>query len=122
VTSGALPRFDAGSRVAKLRLEADNPGLTLRPEMLVDVELSIGVPEVTTVPASAVIHAGATATVFVDRGDGHFEPRTVVTGRRFGDRVEIADGLDPGESIVVGGAFLVDAERRMRRADASGPR
>ena len=122
VTSGALPRFDAGSRVAKLRLEADNPGLVLRPEMLVDVEMSIVVPDVTTVPASAVIHAGATKTVFVDRGEGRFEPRTVTTGRRFGDRVEIADGLSPGESIVVAGAFLVDAERRMRRAEASGPR
>lgn len=122
VTSGALPRFDTGSRVAKLRLEADNPGLVLRPEMLVDVEMSIVVPDVTTVPASAVIDAGATKTVFVERGEGRFEPRIVATGRRFGDRVEIADGLSPGESIVVAGAFLVDAERRMRRAEASGPR
>ena len=120
VTSGALPRFDAGSRVAKLRLEADNPGLTLRPEMLVDVEMTVVAPDVTTVPASAVIDAGATKTVFVDRGEGRFEPRTVATGRRFGDRVEIAGGLDPGESIVVSGAFLVDAERRMRRGEPSG--
>lgn len=119
VVSGALPRFDAGSRVAKLRLEADNPGLTLRPEMLVDVDLSLVVPDVATVPASAIVEAGAETTVFVERGEGRFEPRPVAIGRRFGDRVEIAGGLTPGESVAVAGAFLLDAERKMRAAGAS---
>ena len=112
--SGALPGFDAESRTATLRLEADNPGLALRPDMLVDVELPVVVPDVTTVPASAVIEAEGGATVFIAQGDGRFEPRVVRTGRRFGDRVEISSGLAPGESIVVAGAFFVDAERRMR--------
>jgi RND family efflux transporter MFP subunit len=104
--SGALPRFDATSRTAKLRLEADNPGLVLRPDMLVDVELPVTLPDVTTVPASAILDAGGGKTVFVDR-DGRREPRSVRIGRRFGDRVEIVEGLAPGESIVVSGAFLV---------------
>jgi len=122
VASGALPRFDAGSRVAKLRLEADNPGLALRPEMLVDVEMAVVGPDVTTVPASAVIDAGAEQTVFVDRGEGRFEPRHVATGRRFGDRIEIQSGLAEGESVVVAGAFLMDAERRLRRENPTEPR
>ena len=34
------PRFDPVSRTLQVRLEADNPGLLLRPDMFVDVELS----------------------------------------------------------------------------------
>jgi Cu(I)/Ag(I) efflux system membrane fusion protein len=72
----------------------------------VDVELPVTLPDVTTVPASAILDAGGGKTVFVDR-DGRREPRSVRIGRRFGDRVEIVEGLAPGESIVVSGAFLV---------------
>jgi Cu(I)/Ag(I) efflux system membrane fusion protein len=52
--------------------------------------------------------------VFVDRGNGHFEPRLVETGWRSGDDVEVTKGLEPGESIVVSGTFFVDSESRMR--------
>jgi YHS domain-containing protein len=70
------------------------------------------------VPADAVIDTGMRKTVFVDRGNGVFEPREVETGRRLGDRVEIVGGLTPGESIVVSGNFLVDSESRMKLAAA----
>src|SRR5207248_8269535 len=54
-----------------------------------------------SVPASAVLDAGSVKTVFLDRGNGHFEPRQVTTGARFtdakGDRVEIISGLKAGE-------------------------
>jgi Cu(I)/Ag(I) efflux system membrane fusion protein len=115
VVSGALPRFDASSRTAKLRLEADNPGLSLRPDMIVDVEIALSIPDVLTVPASAVGDAPGTKQVFVDAGGGRYEPRPVRVGRRFGDRVEIVSGLSEGDAIVVSGAFLLDAERHLRR-------
>ena len=54
----------------------------------------------------------------MDRGNGYFEPREVETGWRFGDRVEIVKGLEPGEKIVVSGNFLIDSESRMRLAAA----
>jgi multidrug efflux pump subunit AcrA (membrane-fusion protein) len=63
-------------------------------------------------PDATVI--GADTTVFVDRGNGHFEPRLVETGWRSGDDVEVTKGLEPGESIVVSGTFFVDSESRMR--------
>jgi RND family efflux transporter MFP subunit len=116
--SEALPRFDGESRTLKLRLEAENPDLILRPDMFVDVEFRIHLTEATTVPADAVIESGLRKTVFVDRGEGIFEPRTVETGWRFGGRVQIVRGLHPGESIVVSGNFLLDSESRMREGDA----
>jgi membrane fusion protein, copper/silver efflux system len=118
--SEALPRFDAESRTLKLRLEVANPNLILRPDMFVDLAFSISLPEATTVPADAVVESGLRKTVFVDRGEGMFEPRTVETGWHFGGRVQIVHGLNPGESIVVSGNFLLDSESHMRSGDAGG--
>jgi Cu(I)/Ag(I) efflux system membrane fusion protein len=57
--------------------------------------------------------SGLKKTVFVDKGEGRFERRTVQTGWRLGDRVQIVNGLEAGERIVVSGNFLVDSESRM---------
>ena len=109
-----LPQFDASSRTLKLRLEADNPQFTLRPDMLVDVEIDVTMPSAIVVPADAVIDAGRTQTVYADTGDGSFEPRMVETGWRHGGDVEILRGLRQGERIVTSATFLVDSESRLR--------
>ena len=116
--SEVLPQFDANSRTLKVRLEVDNPGFILRPDMFVDVQLPISLPPTITVSADAVLDSGVKKTVFVDRGEGIFEPRSVETGWRLGDRIEIVEGLKPGERIVVAGTFLLDSESRMRLAAA----
>ena len=116
--SKILPQFDAASRTLKVRLETDNPGFVLRPDMFVDVELPISLPPAISVPADAVLDSGLRKTVFVDRGNGFFEPEKVETGWRIGDRVEIVKGLQPGERIVVSGNFLIDSESRLELAAA----
>jgi RND family efflux transporter MFP subunit len=112
--SNVLPEVDPTTRTLKLRLEADNPGYALRPEMFVDVELPVTVPPGLTIPADALLDSGLRQQVFVDRGDGFFEPRSVKTGWRFGDRVQITEGLKEGERVVSSGTFLVDSESRLR--------
>jgi Cu(I)/Ag(I) efflux system membrane fusion protein len=112
--SNVLPQVDAATRTLKLRLEADNPGFALRPEMFVNVELPARVPPGLTVPLDALIDSGREQHVFVERNRGIFEPRQVQTGRRFGDRVQIVRGLTEGERVVTGGTFLVDSESRLR--------
>jgi multidrug efflux pump subunit AcrA (membrane-fusion protein)/YHS domain-containing protein len=116
----ALPQFDPQSRTLRTRFELENPGYLLRPDMFVDVEIQVNMPTAVTAPADAVIDTGRRSTVYVDRGDGHFEPRPVETGWRLGDRVEITSGLHPGERIVVSGNFLIDSESRMRLAAVNG--
>jgi len=113
-----LPQFDPQTRTMKVRLTADNPGYPLRPDMFVDLEIPVRMPPAITVPAEAVIDAGTRKTVFVDRGEGRFEPRPVETGWMMGGRVEITKGLMEGENIVVSGNFLVDSESRMQLAAA----
>jgi len=116
--SATLPQFDPATRTLKVRLEADNPGYVLRPDMFVDVELPVTFPPAIAVPADAILDSGLRKTVFVDRGNGYFEPRQVETGWRFANRVEIVKGLEPGERIVVSGNFLIDSESRMELAAA----
>ena len=117
--SPVLPQFDPATRTLKVRLVADNPGYVMRPDMLVNVELPVNGPPAIIVPVGAVLDSGLKKTVFVDKGNGFFEPRQVETGRTLGERVEIARGLMPGEKIVVSGNFLIDSEARMQQA-ASG--
>jgi Cu(I)/Ag(I) efflux system membrane fusion protein len=111
-----LPQFDANTRTLKVRLELDNPGFVLRPDMFVDVEFPATLPPALTVPADALLDSGLRKTVFVDRGSGSFEPRQVETGWRLGNRVEITKGLEEGERIVISGNFLIDSESRLQAA------
>jgi RND family efflux transporter MFP subunit len=121
VVSKTPPQFDPASQTMKVRLELANPGAVLRPEMYVDVELEAERPEAVTVPAEAVLDAGVRKTVFVEAGEGRFEPRDVETGWRAGGRVEILRGLSAGERIVVSGTFMVDSESQLRFAAAGAP-
>jgi Cu(I)/Ag(I) efflux system membrane fusion protein len=117
VSRTVLPLFDPATQSSKVRLEADNPGFTLRPDMFVDVDVRIPRASGIVVPAGAVIMSGLRSTVFVETAPGVFEPREVETGARAGDRVEIASGLAAGERIAVSATFLLDSETRMKRHD-----
>ncbi|MHC1744568.1 MAG: efflux RND transporter periplasmic adaptor subunit [Syntrophobacteraceae bacterium] len=118
VVTHVPPRFDPVTRALKVRLEMENPGNVLRPDMFVDVEFAVTSPPAVTVSVDAVLDSGTRKTVFVDLGNGRFEPRTVETGWRLGGQVEIVGGLMPGEKIVTSGNFLVDSESRMKLAAA----
>ena len=109
-----LPQFDAASRTLQVRLEAENRGFALKPDMYVDLEFAVRTPAGNVVPREAVIDSGMKKTVFVAKGSGYFEARLVRTGWRMGDRVEIIEGLEAGERIVVSGNFLIDSESRMQ--------
>ncbi len=112
------PLWDESSRTLKIRLDVHNRDLVLRPGMFVDVELPIQRPPALIAPADAVVDSGLRKAVYVDCGNGSFEPRTVETGWRFGDMVEITKGLEAGERVVVAGNFMLDSESRMRLAAA----
>jgi RND family efflux transporter MFP subunit len=116
--SEVLPIFDPATRTLKIRLETDNTGFALRPDMFVNVGLPISLPPCIAVPVDALIDSGLKRTIFVDLGNGLFEPREVETGWRLGNRVEIVKGLKPGERIAISGTFLIDSESRLELAAA----
>src|SRR5262245_19101843 len=117
VSGDVLPQFDPVTQSSKIRLDIDNPGFALRPDMFVDVNLLVPYAATITIPAEALVATGLTNRVFVEQSVGVFESRQVRTGRRLGDCVEVLDGLSEGDRIVVSGTFLLDSETRMHGHD-----
>ena len=117
VSAAVLPQFEPTTQSSKIRLEIDNADFVLHPDMFVDVNLLVPYATTITVPIEALVATGLTNRVFLERSAGVFESRQVHTGRRFGDRVEVLDGLSEGDRIVVSGTFLLDSETRMHGHD-----
>jgi RND family efflux transporter MFP subunit len=112
------PQVDPTSRTLKVRLEAENPDLRLKPDLFVNVEFRMSLAARVTVPANAVVNTGTRRLVYVDLGGGRLEPRRVETGDRAGDRIQILSGLRAGERVVAAGTFLVDSEAQLQNAAA----
>jgi multidrug efflux pump subunit AcrA (membrane-fusion protein)/YHS domain-containing protein len=117
--SDVLPQIDPTTRTFKLRLEADNPGFVLRPEMFVDVHLSVRLPAGLSVSADALVDSGLTKRVYVESEPGVFEARNVETGWRLGDRIQVLRGLHAGERVVSAGTFLLDSESKLASSEMS---
>jgi Cu(I)/Ag(I) efflux system membrane fusion protein len=111
------PHLNAQTRTARVRIELANPEGLLRPDMYVDAEINTGNPApVLSVPDSAVLDTGSRQAVFIDKGQGRFEPRDVKLGPRGGGYVEIREGVADGEPVVVSANFLIDAESNLKAA------
>jgi Cu(I)/Ag(I) efflux system membrane fusion protein len=114
------PTLDPASRTLRIRLEFRNrsgaAGLQLRPGMYGNVLLALPATTGLMVAAEALVDTGDVQYVFVAREGGRFEPRRVKAGARVGDRVEIAEGLTEGETVVTTANFLIDSESRLRAA------
>ena len=111
------PHLMKETRSARVRIVLPNPDLALLPDMYVDVEIATGSDKaVVAVPVSSVIDSGSRQVVIVDLGDGRFEPRAVKLGRRGSEYVEVLDGIRDGDSVVVDGNFLIDAESNLSSA------
>ncbi|MBI5396990.1 MAG: efflux RND transporter periplasmic adaptor subunit [Verrucomicrobia bacterium] len=110
------PYLEGQTRTVKVRLEAPNPALKLKPDMWANVELQVESGDVLTVAASAVIDTGGRYVAFVSKGDGHLEPRELKVGRRNDDYFEVLGGVSAGEKVVTRALFLVDSESQLKAA------
>ena len=111
------PTLSAETRTVPVRVELANPGGLLKPGMFAQVELPVGAKgQVVTVPVSAVIDSGTRQIVLVEKAAGRFEPRDVKLGARSDTHVEVLDGVDDGEPVVVAANFLIDAESNLKAA------
>jgi Cu(I)/Ag(I) efflux system membrane fusion protein len=112
------PYLDERTRQINVRLDFANPKLSLKPGMYATVVFQgTQTSSRVLVSRSAVIDTGERQVAFVALGQGRFEPRAVHMGAETEDgKVEILDGLKPGERVVTSGQFLIDSEARMREA------
>ncbi len=110
------PLLDPATRSARARIVIDDPGRVLAPGMYVDVAIAVSLGEVPAVPQDAVMATGAKHIVFVDKGQGLFEPRDVIVGMKADGFYAVQSGLAEGEVVVTSGNFLIDSESRLQAA------
>lgn len=112
------PYLESESRDLIIHITFPNTRGELKPGMYADVLLTAKLPgKHLLIPSSSVISTGERELVFVYRGDGIFEPRSIRTGVTGGpDEVQVIEGLKEGESVVVSGQFLLDSESRFQEA------
>jgi Cu(I)/Ag(I) efflux system membrane fusion protein/cobalt-zinc-cadmium efflux system membrane fusion protein len=110
------PQLDPATRTAKVRVEIQNPDLTLSLGMFVNIRLDQPLGRQLVIPASGVFQTGTRQVAFVDKGKGYFEPRDIEVGARAGDDVVVSKGLRAGEHIVTSANFLIDSESQLQAA------
>jgi cobalt-zinc-cadmium efflux system membrane fusion protein len=98
---------DPETRTVKVRTEVPNPDGRLKPDMFANVEIITDVHRTAiSIPQSAVLNDSGKTVVFVADGSG-YKKRVVTAGIQGNDRVEIVDGLNAGDKVVVKGNYLL---------------
>tara|TARA_R110002096_G_scaffold426490_3_gene636360 strand:+ start:11480 stop:13150 length:1671 start_codon:yes stop_codon:yes gene_type:complete len=113
------PYLESKSRTIKVRLEFANPGLRLKPDMYANVTIAADRRDAAiVVPSEAIVRSGSREQIFIDIGDGKFEPREVTIGIAADGLTQILNGVDEGERVVTSSQFLIDSESKLREATA----
>ena len=112
------PTLNTEARTVRVRVEFTNPKLKLKPGMYGNVTLQTDAVKTLVVPKDAVLNTGLRQLVFMDRGQGRYEPTLVKLGRRSQDSVEVMEGLKEGDRIVTSANFLLDAESKLASASS----
>jgi len=74
------PTVQEKTRTITVRIDVDNTGGALKPDMFADVELRSDMGTGLVVSDSAVVDTGDRKLVFLDRADGTLEPREIEVG------------------------------------------
>ncbi len=105
------PMVGTGSRNVELIVAMDNPG-QWRAGGSVTAQVVLDQREGLVVPLASLVRRPAGQVVFVYDGENHAIERPVQVGLRSSDWIEIIDGLNEDEAVVVDGAgFLTDSAR-----------
>jgi len=103
--------FDPVTRSMRVRIELENPGIRLRPEMLATVQIEAGASKLQlTVPLDAVQQVNDQDVLFVKKADDRFEVRPVRISEPVNGRIVVMDGLKPGDMVVTRGSFVVKSQ------------
>ena len=125
-------RLDETTRSALVRADFPNADRTLRPGMLVNVELGTATREALLVPEIAVVQIGRDSFVYRVGADDSVERATVEVGSRSNGRAELLSGVKVGDRIVIEGTGKLrpgariaerggDTPARSGASDAAGP-
>ncbi len=114
------PYLDPKTRRGRVRIEVKNKDGLLKPGMYTSVYLQVPLGERLAVPEEAVLYGGENNVVFLDLGEGRIRPKRITLGVRSAipgldeNFVEVIDGLNPGDTVMTSGNFLIASESKLK--------
>jgi Cu(I)/Ag(I) efflux system membrane fusion protein len=102
------------TRIYNIRVEVLNDRGILKPGMFVRATLESPNSSGLQIPTSAVLWTGKRSLVYVQTTSSIFELREVEVIQENSDYYIVLSGLSEGESVVVSGAFQIDASAQLR--------
>ena len=108
------PTVNPETRTVRIRMNVPNPSYRYKPDMLATVALEDVPQKQIVLPEQAVVREDNKDYVFVQSGPSTYSLREVVLGADLENQSVIASGLDPGERVVIAGAFHLNNERKRR--------
>jgi len=104
------PEFREGNQIIALRVEIENPERKFIPGMQANVILSRSGKNAIVLPIDAVVRDNAGSRVWVKTREGSFKMRMATTGEENSDEIEILEGVEENENVVITGAYLLYSE------------
>lgn len=98
---------DPNTRTLQLRVVLPNPGGKLKPSMFGTIRLERSSRQGIVLPAAAVLREGNDSYVFVRQGQDRYQRRNITPGQTIDGSIEIASGLNVGDTVVSQGALLL---------------
>lgn len=116
------PAVDERTRLGVVRIDIPNKGHKIKPGLFFHAKIDLGVEEVLLVPSRAVLSRDEHDVVYVIKGN-HAQQKKVTIGEPLGESIEILEGLEPGEEVIVTGAgFMKDGDLvRIAPAESTEP-
>jgi membrane fusion protein, heavy metal efflux system len=106
------------TRTVMARANISNEKMLLKPDMLITILLEARPEKVVAVPASAVVRENNADHVFVKTmKEKQYKLLPVTLGRTYQEHREVLQGLQPGDQIVLDGAFHVNNERKRKEME-----
>lgn len=108
------PTLDPMTRTARVRVRFENKNAELKPGMFAQLVIHTEVKKALVIPREALIRTGDQNRVVLALGEGRFESVAVKTGQMYTDDVEVLEGLQQGDEVVISAQFLLDSESNQK--------
>ena len=108
------PELNPKTRTLKVRLKIATPEQLLKPNMFADVTLLTNNKKVVSIPSEAIIYYEKSPRVVKVMAKNKYQPVDVTIGMKSNGQVEIIDGIQEGDDILVSGQFMIDSESNLQ--------
>ena len=108
------PELNPKTRTLRVRLTIDTPKKILKPNMFANVTLFTNSKQALTVPSESIIYYENSPRLVKVVAENKYQPIEVKIGMKSNGQVEILEGIEDGDEILVSGQFMIDSESNLQ--------